>query len=192
MRGMVEVVDPAVQRLKLRKELKRARDTADLRQSDVAKAMEWSQSKVIRIENGDVRVSISDLKALLNFYGVSDHEKVSELLALARSSRTPSFYDQYNSLVMPGFRDYLGYEASASVIRHFDPLLVAGLLQTEQYARSVFAGMSNMPPHRANRLWKLRQQRQISVNRENPPEMLYVLDEGTLMRITGLKDSMLQ
>jgi len=69
---MTSVQDPTVQRRRLRLELRRARDAAGLRQADVARAMDWSPSKLIRIERGDVSVSTNDLKALLNHYGVKD------------------------------------------------------------------------------------------------------------------------
>src|SRR5437868_11748789 len=112
-------------------ELRRARDAAGFRQTDVAKAMEWSPSKIIRIECGDVAVSISDLRALLNYYGVSDESKVDELLDIARSARGVSFYDKFSDLLKPGFATYLAFEGSASLIRHYDPIWIPGLLQTE-------------------------------------------------------------
>jgi transcriptional regulator with XRE-family HTH domain len=183
--GMPAVQDPTVQRRRLRVELRRARDAAGLRQSDVAQAMEWSPSKLIRIERGDVGVSANDLRALLSHYGVEDENAVNELLELARSARGGSFYDQYADLLKPGFKEYLAYEASASVIRQYDPVLVPGPLQTEEYARGLFAGEGGFDPERADRAWAVRQHRQEVLDRENPPEMLYVLDEAALRRHVG-------
>ena len=59
---MPTVQDPAVQRRLLRGELRRARNAAKLRQAEVAEAMDWSPSKLIRIEKGDVNVSTNDLR----------------------------------------------------------------------------------------------------------------------------------
>jgi transcriptional regulator with XRE-family HTH domain len=171
-------------------ELRRARDAAGMKQAQVAHAMDWSPSKVIRIERGDVSVSTNDLKALLDYYGVKDQKKINELLALAKSSRGTSFYDQYGDIVMPGFKEYLAYEVSASVIRLYEPLLIPGLLQTEEYARGIFAGMAQFGSVRADRLWALRQHRQDTVNRANPPEILYVLDEAALRRHIGGRNIM--
>ena len=56
-------------------------------QEQVASAMDWSLSKVIRIEAGSVGISTNDLKALLRLYKISDDEQATELLALARASR---------------------------------------------------------------------------------------------------------
>ena len=46
---------PTVQRRRLRAELRRARLDAGLTQEQVATAMDWSLSKLIRIENGTVK-----------------------------------------------------------------------------------------------------------------------------------------
>jgi transcriptional regulator with XRE-family HTH domain len=179
------VSDPTVQRRRLRLELRRARDAAGLRQADVARAMEWSPSKLIRIEKGDVGISTNDLKALLNYYGVKDKARSDELLELARSARGASFYDQFADLLKPGFKDYLAYEASASVIRQYDTVLVAGLLQTEEYARAILEHMVGFGPDDVDKAWAVRRHRQETVDRDDPPEMLYVLDEAALRRHVG-------
>jgi transcriptional regulator with XRE-family HTH domain len=187
---MTAVQDPTVQRRRLRQELRKARDTADMKQAEVAKAMDWSPSKLIRIERGDVSVSTNDLKALLSHYGVKDEDQVTTLLALARSARGASFYDQYADLLKPGFKEYLAYEASASVIRQYDPVLVPGLLQIEEYARGLFKDMSGTAPATADRGWAIRQHRQEVHDRENPPDMLFVLDEAALRRRVGRGNAM--
>jgi transcriptional regulator with XRE-family HTH domain len=190
--GMMEVQeqDPTVQRRRLRSELRNARDAVGLRQADVAQAMDWSLSKLMRIERGEVSVSTNDLKALLSHYGVKDKGKVNGLLELARSARGASFYDQYADLLKSGFAEYLAYEASASVIRQYDPVLIPGLLQTEEYTRGLFEGMSKVDPEAADRGWAVRQHRQEVLDRDRPPEMVFILDEAALRRQVGRGNAM--
>jgi transcriptional regulator with XRE-family HTH domain len=183
---MTTVQDPTVQRRRLRLELRKARDDAQLRQADVAHAMDWSPSKLIRIERGDVGISTNDLRALLNHYGVNDTKRVNDLVELAKSARGSSFYEQYANLLKPGFKEFLSYESSASVIRQYDPIRIPGLLQTEEYARGLFAGLGTADPSAADRGWDVRRHRQEAVfDRDSPPEMLYVIDEGALWRQVG-------
>lgn len=182
---MTAVQDPTVQRRRLRLELRKARDAAGLRQADVAHAMEWSPSKLIRIERGDVNVSTNDLRALLTHYNVKDKGRVNGLLELARSARGSSFYDQYADLLKPGFKEYLGYEAEASTIRQYDPVLVPGLLQTEEYARAILEDMVGFGPAEVDKAWAVRQHRQEVLDRDSPPELLFVLDEAALRRHVG-------
>lgn len=177
--------DPTVARRRLRTELKRARDTAGFKQADVAKAMEWSTSKVIRIESGDVKITTNDLKALLEHYKIHEKSRVNALLEAARAARATSFYDQYAGDLKQGFRDYLAYEASAAVIRQWEPILISGLLQTEEYARRVLEDTFGVSDQDADKLWSVRQHRQELHDREDPPEMRFVIDESAVRRTIG-------
>jgi transcriptional regulator with XRE-family HTH domain len=177
--------DPSVQRRLLRGELRRARNSAGFKQADVARAMDWSPSKLIRIESGDVRISTNDLRALLAHYDVKDKTRVDTLLELAKSSRTGSFYDQFAADLKDGFRDYLAFEASATVIRQYDPILILGLLQTEEYARAILKDAYGVGAEQADRLWAVRQHRQEMHDREDPPEMRLILDEAAIARQIG-------
>ena len=58
----------ATTRRRLRMELRRLREAARLHQSDVAQRLDWSISKLIRIENGSVGISVTDLLALMSLY----------------------------------------------------------------------------------------------------------------------------
>ena len=62
---MAEGGSPLVQRRRLRTELRTARQVSGLTQEQVAREMEWSPSKIIRIENASSGISSNDLKALL-------------------------------------------------------------------------------------------------------------------------------
>jgi transcriptional regulator with XRE-family HTH domain len=121
--GATQMADPAALRRRLRTELRRARDDAQKTQRDVAEALFWSPSKVIRIESGQTGVSVTDLKALLDFYGVQDDAKVAELVEMARRSRKQP-WSQYRDVVTAEGATYYGYEASASIVRQFEPLLI--------------------------------------------------------------------
>lgn len=181
----VQEQDPTVQRRRLRVELRNARDAVGLRQADVAQAMDWSLSKLMRIERGEVSVSTNDLRALLNHYGVKDKGKVNGLLELARSARGSSFYDQYTELLKPGFKGYLAYEASASTIRQYQNVLIPGLLQTEEYGRAILEQMAGYGPESVEKAWTVRQHRQDVLDRANPPQMLFILDESAVRRHVG-------
>ena len=71
--------DPSRQRRRLRVELRRVRDAAGLTQRQAAERLEWSLSKLIRIEAGTVGVSVTDLRAMLQLYGVTKQSLVDGL-----------------------------------------------------------------------------------------------------------------
>lgn len=189
---MPEVPDPSVQRRRLRLELRKARETAGLKQAEVAKAMDWSPSKLIRIESGQVSISTNDLRALLGHYNIKDSRRSATLLELAKTSRGNSFYDQYTAVLKAGFHDYLSYEGAASVIRQYDPLLIPGLLQTEEFARAILSEAAGLDEDAVDKAWTVRQHRQEVHDRENPPEISFVIDEAALRREVGGRRTMVR
>ncbi|MGH3972449.1 MAG: helix-turn-helix domain-containing protein [Pseudonocardiaceae bacterium] len=72
---------------RLRAELRNKRELAHLTQKQVARDMDWSLSKMLRIETGVVGISITDLRALLAYYDVKDQRQIEELVRLARALR---------------------------------------------------------------------------------------------------------
>ena len=83
---MTSAHGPIAGRRRLRTVLRRARENSGLTQENVAQSMEWSLSKLIRIENGSVSISTNDLRALLDLYGIVDKPTVTELVDLAQDA----------------------------------------------------------------------------------------------------------
>ena len=80
--------DASAQRQRLRTELCNERQLVRLTQKQVACAMDWSPSKMLRIETGVVSISITDLRALLTYYNIKDKRRTEELINLARAAKT--------------------------------------------------------------------------------------------------------
>jgi transcriptional regulator with XRE-family HTH domain len=187
---MLEVgPDPTVHRRRLRYELRNAREAAGKTQRDVARAMDWSQSKLIRIESGAVNISTNDLRALLGYYEV-DSARIGALVELARAAREVPRWNIYKDVASPEYTTFLGYESSASVIRNFEPLLVPGLLQTEEYARTVLSLIFSQEPQKVDPLVDLRIERQELLVREPAPSLHFTVDEAVIRRVAGGRDVM--
>jgi transcriptional regulator with XRE-family HTH domain len=69
---MEDNTSPLLLRRRLRTELLTARLKKELTQQRVASAMDWSLSKMNRIEKAKSSISVNDLKVLLPFYGITD------------------------------------------------------------------------------------------------------------------------
>ena len=175
--------DPVTMRRKLRVELKRLRTARDLTQRHVADQLDWSQSKVIRIENGNVAVGVTDLQALLRLYGVDDQEAIDGMVEMAKGSKRLPFTDYKDVLPTETLR-FFAYESSASIIRQWQGLLISGLLQTEEYARALLSSWG-MEQSRINQVWAARLERQELLERAEPPEMFFILDEAAVYRPVG-------
>ncbi|MEV0161576.1 helix-turn-helix domain-containing protein [Nonomuraea fuscirosea] len=179
-------VSAALQGSRLRKQLRVLRKRAGLTQEDVAQEMEWSTSKVIRIEGGAVKVSINDLKALLDLYDVEDRQAVQDLIHMARATRRRPWWHVYQKAITKPYADYIGHEDAASRIDTFEPILIPGLLQTREYAESVFEQFSAARPNPyAQDLLEVRMKRQEILDRDPPPALHCLLDESVIRRYAG-------
>ena len=75
----MNIHESAALRRRLRVELRRARLAWGLTQKDIAERLDWSPSKIIRIESGSVSITVTDLRALLAEYGIEDTKVVEDL-----------------------------------------------------------------------------------------------------------------
>jgi transcriptional regulator with XRE-family HTH domain len=144
---MAEGESPAVARRRVRMALREAREAAGHTQLEVAEAMEWSLSKVIRIENGDVSIAPNDLRPLLNYLRIKDKSLVAGLLDAAKIARTRQRQAWYQA---PEFREHLSdpsrklieYEAEANWIHHYSVFHVPGTLQIPEYSAALIGPWS--------------------------------------------------
>lgn len=180
---MPSTVDPSLNRRKLRMELRAAREKAGLTQRLAAETLEWSLSKLIRIETGTVSVSVTDLRALLQLYGIDDQQVVAALEAAARGSKGPSWWAPYNDVLTTTYAQYLGFESAATSIRSYHPVIIPGHLHTQDYAMALL--QPRVDPERAERVVDLRIARQERTFDEGGPHASFVLDELALRRIIG-------
>lgn len=168
-------------------------------QEAVAAEMDWSLSKIIRIETGSVGISTNDLTALLRLYQIDSADRIGELVALARAARGQSWWGKYRGSISPAYFQYLEYEADASIIRQYEALLIPGLLQTEEYAtaairqyRGHHPGRSQQPighlsPKTIKTRVEIRMTRQQLLQRPDPPSLSFILDEAVIQRTIGDK-----
>jgi transcriptional regulator with XRE-family HTH domain len=206
---MTTVHSPTAGRRRLRTALRQARDAAGMTQDQVAHAMDWSLSKVIRIETGGVGISTTDLRQLLVLYQVEDPERVADLEELARVGRRRPWWTRYKETVPGPYLSYVGLEDECSAMRCFYPVGMPGLLQTERFASALVDASWVAATSPGDRMWplpltrtqaaelvELRMTRQREVlGRPAPPEMVVILDEAVLRREIGgrqvLRDQLL-
>src|ERR1700733_5380405 len=136
--------NPAVQGRRLRSALKLAREQAGpqgepLTQDQVATRLEWSLSKVARVEPGVVRLSTTDLRALLDLYGIKDPARVRDLESMARAARKRPWWDDFREVTSQRYLQFVEFEQAASESLHYEPQVVPGLFQTLDYASAVIS-----------------------------------------------------
>jgi transcriptional regulator with XRE-family HTH domain len=175
--------DPSVQRRKLGIELRRSREAASLNQREAADKLEWSLSKLTRIEDGKHRVSVSDLKSMIEAYKITDQRRVAALTVAARGSRGQAWWSDYRDVVSPNYARYLGHEGMARSFQIFHPFLVPGLLQTVQYATELLKALPRQDV--ARRLVDLRMERKERLFAQPGLSFTFIIGEEALYRWIG-------
>ncbi len=159
-------------------------------QEAVAERMDWSVSKIIRIESGTTGISTNDLNALLRLYNIKDSLRVRELVELGRAARKQTWWSKYRNFLPPTYFKYIEYETSASIIRSYETLLIPGLLQTREYATKVgHLYRIARTDKRVQTLAEIRMKRQeLLLDQARAPLLFFVLDEAVIGRLMGDKE----
>jgi len=162
--------------------LRELREQAGLSLEVAAPALDWSSSKLSRIENGHQGVDVHGVRSMLDVYDVGG-ERWTELIELARSVAAKGWWRAY------GLDDkgYVPLEAEATLVRDASSAFVPGLLQTEAYARAVFAvALHPRTEAEVDNLTAVRRVRQERLtSAEDPLELIAVVDEAVLRRPVG-------
>jgi transcriptional regulator with XRE-family HTH domain len=180
---------PAAARRRLRVALRRAREAKGLTQRQVADELDWSMSKVNRIESGEVTITSTDLQALLRLLDVTDPDRVADLTAAGRAARRRGWWDRpdYREHLTSAMTQSVQFETEATEIRSFQPTLIPGVLQTRDYAKTILTawGKELADADVAARLEVRMQRREQLFSRPDPPTYLLILDESVPMRGIG-------
>ena len=187
---MTEGDSPTIARRRVRLALRGARERAGLTQNQVAEEMEWSLSKVIRIENGDVSVSQNDLRPLLAYLGIKDKALVADLLAatrIARTRRGQAWYQaaEFRDTLTDGMRKLIEYESEATEIRSYSIYYIPGHLQTPAYAEALMSRYEDELSEelRTRRIEARNKRREVLQARS--VKYLLMVDESVLRRTIG-------
>ncbi|HEV2374662.1 MAG TPA: helix-turn-helix transcriptional regulator [Streptosporangiaceae bacterium] len=166
-------------------ELQNRREAAGLSREEAASQLEWSTSTIFRIETGRSRPQPGNVKVLLDLYGVTGPER-DGLIQLTREARKPGWWHTFRGLLPDPYEVFIGLESGASSIRNFEPLVVPGLLQTEDYARELSRnGPRELDRDEVERFVEVRMARQKVLMRDNRPRLWVVIDEAVIRRLVG-------
>ncbi|WP_036508538.1 MULTISPECIES: helix-turn-helix domain-containing protein [Nocardia] len=174
---------PTALRIAVGGQLRKLREGAGITREAAGEHIRGSHAKISRLELGRTGFKERDVRDLLTLYGVENAEEREMFLDLVSRANQPGWWHSYNDLLPQWFETYLGLEHASKSIRTFEGQLVPGLLQTEEYTRSVVAlGHENAE---AARRVELRKKRQEILDRPGAPTLWAVLDEAVLHRPIG-------
>lgn len=181
-----------VRRWQLAALLKSLREQAGLTQEQVIERLrsaggKWSHSKLSRVENREYAVKPREAEQLLDIYGVRDVDRRGEVLQLASTARGRGWWTSFATDLPGDVRPLLSIESELVAVRDFQNMLVHGLLQTADYTRALMNTVNPalFAPEDLERRVAARMVRQQLLNRTEPPQLHFILDQVILDRVVG-------
>ncbi|QWF77324.1 helix-turn-helix domain-containing protein [Amycolatopsis sp. CA-230715] len=165
-------------------ELRDARVTAKISAADLAKAMDCSQTKISRLETGGRGASELDVTMYLTACGVG-RKDILRILDLVRETDDGYRLRPHREQMPDQLRSLSAQEALASSILVFEPMLVPGILQTEDYARHVFRAAGVLAPWDIEASVSARMTRQRLLRSPTSPYFTFYLHEHALRNMVG-------
>ena len=158
-------------------ELRYYRTRAGLSQKDLASRANVSHDVISKIETGE-RPPAEDFPPRL--------DAVPELDTRGGLARLWDHLKKGQKQRLHGwFQEWADIEAEATVLRWYEPLVVPGLLQTEDYARAILSARPDGNLDDLDEQVAARLARQAVLDRPDAPQLWCVLDEGVLHRAIG-------
>lgn len=155
-----------------RDELRRARSEAGLTQEELGARISFSPSLVAAVETGrrmPTAAFTAKCDEILKTGGL-----LSRLQPFVAKETNPQW-----------FRAWVAGESEALILRIWEPLLVPGLLQTEDYARELLSQWPGVTDEELAHRLSQRMDRQAILDRDKPPELIAIFDERVLRLNVG-------
>ncbi|MEX3099824.1 helix-turn-helix transcriptional regulator [Streptomyces sp. ST1020] len=173
---------------KLGGELLRLRDAAGLTQRQAVEAINATNSKIVKMEQGWVPMRDPDIRILCEAYGLEDQEALGRLLDLAKLDRERRKARGWwrGSVGDGAMAEFIAMEDVASRVRTWQPSLIPGLFQTSGYTRGLAVAEGRWEdPNEIERIVEVKQKRQGRLLGEDPLHYHAVIWEAALRQQVG-------
>ncbi len=160
-------------------QVRRARRAAGWTLAEFGQRIGYDPGQISRIENG--KRAPTELFARMCDRAFPD-----------RDGWFGEFYAESRTWIAtpPWFRGWVEHEQRAATLRIWQPSVLSGLLQTEDYARAILAVNPGVTEDQVSERLAARLGRQAILARDDPPAAWFLVDEAALRRRTGSADVM--
>lgn len=177
---------PTARQERLGSELRKLREAAGLKGRDAAALLGTDSAQISQIEFGTAGVSGERVRRLAAQYSCTEEELVEALAAMA-TDRTHGWWEDYRGLLPTSFLDLSELEHHCAYRWDMDFLHIPGLLQTEDYARTLFScRVPELPEPELELRVRHRMQRSVIIEKPSPVPYEAVIHEAALrIRVGG-------
>lgn len=170
-------------------ELANYRKRTGLLQADAAKKAGMSTGKLSHLETGERRQQPADIAKVLTAYNAPQHD-VNRLTSLAEIPDESTWWGAWSDVVPDWFGTFVGLETLACREFVFEPILIPGLMQTEDYARELSRAGRRVRPDHAERVVEVRMGRAQRLSGDSPLRLHAAVNEQALRLKLGTPEIM--
>jgi transcriptional regulator with XRE-family HTH domain len=172
-------------------ELKKHREVAGLTGDQIAHVTGWHRSKVTRVEQGQVGISVVDTIHYLGACKVFAAEAKELLKLCAEAERETGYWlSPHGEWLEDSLSSLIYHEATADRVVSYEPMLIPGLLQTARYARVRISRTPGWSQEAVEAAIRLRDQRQQILHRPRPGQFVFYVHEQALRLRVGSQNAM--
>ncbi|GAA0363796.1 helix-turn-helix domain-containing protein [Actinoallomurus spadix] len=162
-------------------EIRTYRNGAGLSQSQLADALGCTGQWVGAVELADKAPSEAFAQDLDTYFRTNgSFHRLWKTIKRARQ----------HTAIPPWFKQWVGIEQKARILRSWEPLVVPGLLQTPAYAHAMLAGKPGLPREEVEKQVTARIGRQQILMTDKSTLLWVVMDESVLRRLVGSPQTM--
>ncbi|MET8770669.1 helix-turn-helix transcriptional regulator [Streptomyces sp. NPDC004658] len=178
--------NPTARQVRLGTELRRLREAAGLKATEAAALLGTNSVQMSQIESGIAGVSEQRVRRLAANYACADDALIDALAAMA-TDRTRGWWEEYRGVLPAAYQDLAELDHHARFRKDVAVIHVPGLLQTEEYARALFAYMNpEFPAGEVALRVEHRMRRRVVIDGPDPIPYQTVIHEAALrIRVAG-------
>ncbi|MGD3112322.1 Scr1 family TA system antitoxin-like transcriptional regulator [Streptomyces sp. YGL11-2] len=179
---------PTARQRRLGGELRKMREHAGVSIADAGKELGTDRTRISNMEAGRFGVSEERIRALANIYACPDSAYIDALISMAED-RTRGWWEDSREILPANLLDLAELEHHATSLTIVNVVYVPGLLQTEDYADSLFRlSAPERPARDIQRFVSFRMRRKCIMEREHPTPCTFVIHEAALRMRYGDPD----
>lgn len=167
-------------------ELKKRREAAGLTGDHISRETGWHRSKVSRVEQGQVEISVVDTIHYLGACKVFAAEAKELLNLCAEAERQAGYWlSPHGEWLEDSLNSLIYHEVTATRLVSYEPTLIPGLLQTPRYARVRISRTPGWSREAIEAAIRLREERQQVLHRPRPGHFIFYVHEHALRLRVG-------
>ena len=167
-------------------ELRKHREIVGRTGDDICRATGWHRSKVSRVENGQVEISVVDAIHYLGACRIFVAQAKEVLRLCAQAERETGYWlSPHGEWLEDSLSSLIFHESTADRSTSYEPTVVPGLLQCQRYARVLIERTPGWSRETVEAGIRLREQRQQILHRPQPGQFIFYVHEQALRLRVG-------